>query len=192
MPCCTTTAWPISSRPSSRAAATPRAMSAASSGDGARAPIGPSGASASPIRVSTLTTRKPSPSSSAMTARNSPSSPSARKPTRAKNLAARQSGRSDARDGRRTAPASTSSSTPASRSRRNPSPAAPSRTHACGASRHDGLIGDPFERQHEHGAGKRAGGFDDAQRQLAAAGDDAEPSRHWASAASGRAAIRRR
>src|SRR6185312_4925741 len=52
---------------------------------------------------------------------------------RAKNLAARQSGRSEVTLGRRMPPAKTSSSTPFSRRRRNPSAAAPSRMVACGA-----------------------------------------------------------
>src|SRR4051794_19670230 len=53
---------------------------------------------------------------------------------RAKNLAARQSGRSEVTLGRFRPPAKTSSSTPASRNRRKPSPAAPRRTVACGTS----------------------------------------------------------
>src|SRR6266851_5675513 len=53
---------------------------------------------------------------------------------RAKNLAARQSGRSDVTVGRFKPPAKTISATPASRSRRKPSPAAPRRTVACGTS----------------------------------------------------------
>src|ERR1700722_19487021 len=53
---------------------------------------------------------------------------------RAKNLAARQSGRSEVTEGRRMPPAKTISSTPASWSTRNPSPAAPRRTIAWGTS----------------------------------------------------------
>src|SRR5258707_10168822 len=53
---------------------------------------------------------------------------------RAKNFAARQSGRSDITVGRLRPPAKTISSTPASCSRRKPSPAAPRRIVACGTS----------------------------------------------------------
>src|ERR1700730_8571832 len=51
---------------------------------------------------------------------------------RAKNFAVRQSGRSCSTDGRLTPPAITSSSTPLACRMRNPSPAAPSLTQACG------------------------------------------------------------
>src|SRR5215831_7041631 len=51
---------------------------------------------------------------------------------RAKNLAARQSGRSEASEGRRTPPASTSSPTPFSRRIERPAAAAPIRHQACG------------------------------------------------------------
>src|SRR5229473_1579907 len=53
---------------------------------------------------------------------------------RAKNFAARQSGRREVTVGRLRPPAKTISSTPASCSRRKPSPAAPSRIVACGTS----------------------------------------------------------
>src|SRR6266404_7480490 len=54
---------------------------------------------------------------------------------RAKSLAARQSGRSAASDGRRMPPANTSSVTLLSRSRARPAAAAPMRHQACGTSR---------------------------------------------------------
>src|SRR5262249_12895649 len=63
-----------------------------------------------------------------------PSSPSARYPTRAKNLAARQSGSNAESDGRRTPPASTRSVTELARRRSRPLAAAPSRHQACGTS----------------------------------------------------------
>src|ERR1700693_195233 len=78
--------------------------------------------------------RNPSRSSSLTTADRSPSSPSTRRPTRAKNLAARQSGRSDAMEGRRTPPASTNSMTSLARSRSRPFAAARIRHQACGTS----------------------------------------------------------
>src|SRR5690606_8444285 len=52
---------------------------------------------------------------------------------RARKRAARQSGRSEAREGRRIAPAKTISSTPSLRRSSKPRPAAPSRIQACGA-----------------------------------------------------------
>src|SRR5260221_7553984 len=61
-------------------------------------------------------------------------SPGARGPIGAKSWAPRQSGRSDVTVGRFKPPAKTISATPASRSRRKPSPAAPRRTVACGTS----------------------------------------------------------
>src|SRR6516225_5729969 len=54
---------------------------------------------------------------------------------RAKSLAARQSGRSETSDGRRTPPASTTSVTLFSRSNERPSAAAPIRHHACATPR---------------------------------------------------------
>src|SRR6266446_1486317 len=54
---------------------------------------------------------------------------------RAKSLAARQSGRSAASDGRLMPPANTSSVTLLSRNKARPAAAAPIRHHACGTSR---------------------------------------------------------
>src|SRR5438132_1036039 len=77
-------------------------------------------------------TRKPSRSSSLMTAFSNPSSPRARYPIRAKIFAACQSGRSAASEGRRTPPASTSSPTALARKRSRAVAAAPMRHQACG------------------------------------------------------------
>src|SRR6185437_14060802 len=64
---------------------------------------------------------------------------------RAKNFAARQSGRSDMTVGRFNPPAKTISATPASCSRRKPSPAAPRRTVACGASPRLSMSASPLK-----------------------------------------------
>src|SRR6185312_15256314 len=135
MPCWTTTDWPISSAPTARAMRSPCAISASARGSGTSAPTGPSGiAAVSAKSWSGPITRKPSLSISLITAERSPSSPRARSPIRAKNLAARQSGRSEAIDGRCTPPARTSSPTPLARSRSKPAAAAPIRHQACGTS----------------------------------------------------------
>src|SRR5579871_1731105 len=122
----------MSSRPSARATRAPSAMSLRATASGTTCPNGPSWASATPSTGSAPITRNPSRSNSATTADNNRSSPSARYPRRANNLAARQSGRRVARDGRRTPPASTNSLTPFSRSKVRPRAAAPMRHQACG------------------------------------------------------------
>src|SRR5690348_1128820 len=132
LPPATTTAWPRSRAPCSRAAARPSAMSDAAAASGACLPSNPSDARSPPRMLSAPTTAKPSASSAWIAARSRPSSPSARQPSAAKNLSVRQSGRSASSEGRRTPPAMTSSRTPRARRMARPLPACPNRIQACG------------------------------------------------------------
>ena len=131
----TITAWPISRRPKSRAAAVPHAMSRLACASGLTRPSTPCGATRSLNIWWTPRTRKPWRSNTPAMPRSSRSSPPKKlAPSCARMAIPRRSGRNAPIDGRRTRPTRTMSLASACRSAASRQPAAPSRHHTCGAS----------------------------------------------------------